>query len=312
MSAISTGARRGESITVGAGAASCHGVQMALIIAGCLAVSALTLVYPSTPDVRPVGLDPLGPGDRPPRPRDRGRPVVEAVPDLLHGPVLALRPGPRAVPVALGRARGRPARLRDGLPDGVPAERRPLVRRARRRVGVRRAAVVATSTCATRRSATPSRCSRPSCCGRSSATSTAAATTRSTSAWRRRCCDPRPGRSSASTGSGCGSTSRGCGMRLVAFAALVPALLVPARVVGLGRAVPRRLARQRAQPRQRGVRRAPRDRAVQALRGEHRRAGRGRDARGGRRGRGGVGAAPGEGPSWRSPRSASPGSRSWR
>jgi len=52
MSAISTGARRGESITVGR-ALERHGVQMALIIAGCLAVSAVTLLYPSTPTYDP-------------------------------------------------------------------------------------------------------------------------------------------------------------------------------------------------------------------------------------------------------------------
>jgi hypothetical protein len=52
MSAISTGVRRGESITVSR-ALDRHGVQMALIIAGCLAVSALSLLYPSTPTYDP-------------------------------------------------------------------------------------------------------------------------------------------------------------------------------------------------------------------------------------------------------------------
>jgi hypothetical protein len=52
MSAISTGARRGESISVG-GVLDRHGTQMALIIAGCLAVSALSLIYPSTPTYDP-------------------------------------------------------------------------------------------------------------------------------------------------------------------------------------------------------------------------------------------------------------------
>ena len=52
MSAISTGARRGESISVG-GVLERHGTQMALIIAGCLAISALTLIYPSTPTYDP-------------------------------------------------------------------------------------------------------------------------------------------------------------------------------------------------------------------------------------------------------------------
>ena len=55
--------------------------------------------------------------------------------------------------------------------------------------------------------------------------------------------------------------------RLVAFAVLVPGVLVPAGVVGVGRPAPRRLARERAQPGQRGLRRASRRlRAVQALR----------------------------------------------
>jgi hypothetical protein len=52
MSAISTGARRGESISVG-GVLERHGTQMALIIVGCLAVSALSLIYPSTPTYDP-------------------------------------------------------------------------------------------------------------------------------------------------------------------------------------------------------------------------------------------------------------------
>ena len=52
MSAISTGARRGESITVSR-ALERHGVQMALIIAGCLAISAVTLLFPATPTYDP-------------------------------------------------------------------------------------------------------------------------------------------------------------------------------------------------------------------------------------------------------------------
>ena len=52
MSAISTGARRGESISVD-GVLERHGAQMALIILGCLAISALTLVFPSTPTYDP-------------------------------------------------------------------------------------------------------------------------------------------------------------------------------------------------------------------------------------------------------------------
>jgi hypothetical protein len=52
MSAISTAPRRGDSAAAGL-ALERHGVQMALIIAGCLAVSAVTLLYPSTPTYDP-------------------------------------------------------------------------------------------------------------------------------------------------------------------------------------------------------------------------------------------------------------------
>jgi hypothetical protein len=52
MSAISTAARRAESLTVGR-AFERHGTQMALIIAGCLAISAVTLLFPSTPTYDP-------------------------------------------------------------------------------------------------------------------------------------------------------------------------------------------------------------------------------------------------------------------
>ena len=93
-----------------------HGVQMAWIIAGCLALAAITPAVPVHAHVRPVGLDPLGPRDRPPRPGNRGRPVVEAAPDPVHHAVLALRRRSRSLPVAVGRARRRAARVRDGLP----------------------------------------------------------------------------------------------------------------------------------------------------------------------------------------------------
>ena len=211
MSAISTGARRGETHPVGR-ALERHGAQMAPIIAGCLAVSALTLLLPVHADLRPVGVDPLGPGDRPPRPRDRGRPVVEAVPDLLHRPVLVLRPGPRALPVAVGGARGRPVRLRDGLPDGVPADaaaastaRSPAVsafaallssQQVRARRGARQLRADARGRGAVGVRAPPRRAPRPRALPRRR---------------RRRCCARRRGRSSRSTASGCGSTSRACG-----------------------------------------------------------------------------------------------------
>ena len=245
---------------------------MVLIIVGCLAVSALTLLFPSTPTYDPwawilwgreiAHLDLV----------TEGGPSWKPLPDLLHGAVLALRPGPGAVPVAVGRARGRAARLRDGLPDGVPAGRRRLVRRGRRACPRSPRSCRATSSCATPRSATPSRCSPRSSCGRSSATSTAAATTRSTSASPPRCCGPRRGRSSACTGSGCGSPSRELRKRLVVLRRAGAGLLVPARVVGVARPVPRGLARERAEPGQRRVRRAPGVGAVQPLRARHDRA----------------------------------------
>ena len=71
------------------------------VLIGCLVLSALTLLWISTPDLRPLGLDPVGPGDRPPRPGHHGRAVVEAAADLLHDPVLALGDARGAVPVAV-------------------------------------------------------------------------------------------------------------------------------------------------------------------------------------------------------------------
>ena len=52
MSAISTAARRGDGLAARIPLER-HGVQMALIILGCLAVSALTLLFPSTPTYDP-------------------------------------------------------------------------------------------------------------------------------------------------------------------------------------------------------------------------------------------------------------------
>ena len=175
-------------------------------------------------DLRPVGLDPLGTRDRAPRPRDRGRPLVEAVPDPVHRALLAVRPGRRALPVALARARGRAVRVRDGLPHGQPPGRRAPVRGARRASARSQRCCRATSSSATPRSATPTRCWAGSCCGPSSATSTGAATTRSTSAWWPRSCAPRRGPSSACTGCGCGSETRTCAGAWSRSRVLVPAV----------------------------------------------------------------------------------------
>jgi hypothetical protein len=63
---------------------------------------------PVDADVRPVGMDPVGPRDRAPRPADDRRAVVEAVPGDLHDGLLAVRRGGSG-PVAGRRARRRPA-----------------------------------------------------------------------------------------------------------------------------------------------------------------------------------------------------------
>ena len=73
------------------------------------------LPRPVGADVRPVGLDRLGPRDPAPRPLDRRRPVVEAAAGPADHAVRALR-RPRARPVALRRPRRRHRRRRHGLP----------------------------------------------------------------------------------------------------------------------------------------------------------------------------------------------------
>ena len=148
--------------------------------------------------------------------------------------------------------------MRDGLPHGEPADRRPRLRSDRRASArsprcfssnkyVRDAALGNSEPLlggdrAVGVRAPPRRPPRPRALPRRRS---------------RRCCGPRPGPSSACTGSGCGSTDPQLRARLVAFAVLIPVALVPARVVGLRRPAARRLARERAQPRQRRVRRHP-------------------------------------------------------
>ena len=69
---------------------------------------------PVDPELRPVGVARVGPGDHPPQPAHDGRPDMEAAADDLHDAVRAVRQG-GARHVARGRAR----RRRDGGGDGV-------------------------------------------------------------------------------------------------------------------------------------------------------------------------------------------------
>ena len=234
---------------------------MVLIIVGCLAVSALTLLFPSTPTYDPwawilwgreiAHLDLVTEGG----PSWKPFPIFFTVPFSFFGQDLAPY-------LWLWVARA------GGLLGCVMA-----YRMAYRLIGGRRSTArspacprsprccPATSSCATPRSATPSRCSPRSSCGRSSATSTAAATTRSTSASPPRCCAPRRGRSSGCTGSGCGSTSRSLRKRLVVFAVLVPACWFLPEWWGAGDPLRAGLARERAR-----TRAAPRSPRIPALR----------------------------------------------
>ena len=256
-------------------------------------------------------MDPVGPRDHRARPGDRGRAVLEAAADPLHDPVRAVRRRPGALPVALGRPRGRALRLRDGLPRREQARRRRDLRRARRRQRLR-GAVREQQVRARRRArqlgaaarrgralglrAPPRRAPRPRALPRRRG---GAAATRGVAL-------PRPLRPVAVVRGAAPAAADG------RLRGTDPVALVPARVVGRRRPVPRRRARQRSQPGQRGVRRVAGGRALQALLGEHDRPGRARD---GDRGRGGGGRLVCEdgrrAPCWRWRSSASPGSRSW-
>ena len=100
-----------------------------LLVLVCLALAALSLLGPTVADLRPVGVDHLGPRDHAPRPRDDRRAVVEAAAGPLHRAVLAARRRGGAGAVDPRRAHRRPARLRDDLPAGGAARR--AARRAR-------------------------------------------------------------------------------------------------------------------------------------------------------------------------------------
>ena len=99
---------------------------MTLLLLGCLAVAALSLLTVSAPTYDPWAWIIWGREVAAPRPRDQRGPVLEAAARDVHDAVLAVRRrrGARAV---AGR---RPRRRRAGVRDGVPARRA-----AGRRVG---------------------------------------------------------------------------------------------------------------------------------------------------------------------------------
>ncbi len=181
------------------------------VLLACLALSALTLLFPSTPTYDPwawllwgreiLHLDLVTDGG----PSWKPLPVmfnvpfsifgVEAAPYLWlwiarAGALLALAMSFRLARRLVGRgAAGRGGRR---VRRGVPADHLPV--RARLGAGQLRGDA-----------------GRAVPVGASSATWTAAATTRSTWASAARCCGPRRGRSWACTACGCSSTSPSCG-----------------------------------------------------------------------------------------------------
>ena len=94
-----------------------------LVVVGCLALGLPSACCAQRADLRPVGVDHLGPRGRAPRPLDRRRAVVEAAAGAVHGAVLAVRRR-RARPVA-GRSRAPAAcsrwRWHSGSRAGSPA-----------------------------------------------------------------------------------------------------------------------------------------------------------------------------------------------
>ena len=171
-----------------------------------------------------------------------GGPVLEAAAGALHHALLAARRTTSRRPVARGGARGRAARVRDGLPPRAPLRRRggrrspassPRLRCSELRV-LRNAALgnsegllVGLVLWAFERHLDGR---RDHAFALGVAAGAAAARGR--------------GRSSASTGSGCGSRAAPAAA-LVAGPALIPAAVVPPRAVGLGRSAPRLDARER-------------------------------------------------------------------
>ena len=110
-------APRSRCVTSESGAA-----PLKLVLA-CLALAALAHFLPAAPDVRPVGVDHLGPRDRPPGPRHAHRAVVEAAARAVHDAVRARRRPLGAGAVAGDRAGRRAARVRLHVPARAPARR---------------------------------------------------------------------------------------------------------------------------------------------------------------------------------------------
>ena len=123
---------------------------------------------PELADLRPVGVDHLGPRDRPPGPVDVDGPSWKPLPVLLTTP-FALFGGARAGPLAVRGARGR-ARRRRRCRSALGRRLGGAARRASRPPRLR---ARARGRCATARWATPRACSSRSCSPRSNATSTA-------------------------------------------------------------------------------------------------------------------------------------------
>ena len=209
---------------------------------------------------------------------------MEAVPDRLHHAVRGVRPEHRALPVDLAGAGGRAVRLRDGLPHRPPADRRARVRRDRRGLRLRRPAVE--QQVRARRGARQLR---------ADARGDRVVGVRAPP---RRAPRPRPlprrgRRVHAAGGLAVPRALRALAVVRGAAPAQAhdrlrrahPGGLVPARVVGVGRAVPRGRARERSQPRERGLRRHPGAGGAAPLRLAHDRSRRGgHDRRGGLRG----------------------------
>ena len=126
---------------------------MWLLVLACLALAGAVAAHRVGADLRPVGVDHLGARDRPRRPRDHARAVVEAAAGDVHDAVLAARRRRRARAVARRRARRRAAGVRDGVPPRRAAGR-PVGGRDRRR----RRSCSPTSSSATSRAATPRAC----------------------------------------------------------------------------------------------------------------------------------------------------------
>ena len=100
-------------------------LPMAVLLLACLGARRALAADGLDADLRPMGVDHLGPRDHAVGPRDHQRPVVEAAAGAVHDAVRAGRRRRRAGAVAGDRARGRAARVRDGLPPGRAA-RRPV------------------------------------------------------------------------------------------------------------------------------------------------------------------------------------------